>query len=100
LLQFLSAPNVLHDLHDLEEAMLDHSPAGRGTWTTLVSDRARRRLFLLALERGFLDSALDRVIVDPFQRTARLFAQLDEWLCDAVLPSRRPAPIDGGDRDE
>jgi NAD(P)H-quinone oxidoreductase subunit 5 len=100
LLQFLSAPNVLHDLHALEEAMLDHSPADRGTWTMLVSDRARHRLFLIALERGFLDSALDGVIVDPFHRAARLFARLDEWLCDAVLPSRRPAAIDGEDRDE
>jgi NAD(P)H-quinone oxidoreductase subunit 5 len=100
LLQFLSAPNVLHDLHGLEEAMRDHSPASRRTWTILTSDRARHRLFLLALERGFLDSTLDRIVVEPFQRGARLFARVDEWLCGAVLPSRRPAPIDGGDRDE
>jgi NADH-quinone oxidoreductase subunit L len=100
LLQFLSAPNVLHDLHGLEEAMRAHSPAGRGAWTMLTSDRARHRLFLLALERGFLDSTLDHIVVEPFQRAARLFARLDEWLCGAVLPSRRPAPIDGGDRDE
>ena len=100
LLQFLSAPNVLHDLHGLEEAMRDHSPAGRGSWTMLTSDRARHRLFLLALERGFLDSTLDRIVVEPFQRGARLFARLDEWLCGAVLPSRRPAPIDEGDPDE
>jgi NAD(P)H-quinone oxidoreductase subunit 5 len=100
LLQFLSAPNVLHDLHGLEEAMRDHSPAGRRASTLLMSDRARHRLFLLALERGFLDSTLDRIVVEPFQRGARLFARLDEWLCGAVLPSRRSAPIDGGDRDE
>ena len=100
LLQFLSAPNVLHDLHGLEEAMRDHSPAGRRTWTILMSDRARHRLFLLALERGFLDSTLDRIVVEPFHRGARLLARVDEWLCGAVLPSRRPAPSDGGDRDE
>jgi hypothetical protein len=66
----------------------------------LMSERARHRLFLVALERGFLDSTLDHVVVDPFHRAARLFARLDEWLCGAVLPSRQPAPIDGGDRDE
>lgn len=100
LLQFLSAPNVLHDLHGLEEAMRDHSPAGHRTWTMLTSDRARHRLFLLALERGFLDSTLDRIVVEPFHRGAHLLARLDEWLCGAVMPSRRSVPIDGGDRDE
>jgi len=100
LLQFLSAPNVLHDLHGLEEGLMDHFSAERGAFTALTSDRARRWVFLLALERGFLDGALDRFVIEPFIRTARLFAKLDEWLCDAVLPSRRPAPVDGGDRDE
>ena len=100
LLQFLSAPNVLHDLHGLEEGLMDHFSAERSTFTVLTSDRARRWVFLIALERGFLDSALDRFVIEPFTRTARLFAKLDEWLCDAVLPSRRPAPVDGGDRDE
>jgi hypothetical protein len=57
-------------------------------------------VFLLALERGFLDSTLDRIVVEPFHHGARLFARLDEWLCGVVLPSQRPAPIDRGDRDE
>ena len=100
LLQFLSAPNVLHDLHGLEEAMLDHSPSHRATWTVLTSDRARHRLFLVALERGFLDTTLDHIVVEPFHHAARFFARLDHWLCDAVLPSRRPAPMNGGDHDE
>jgi NADH-quinone oxidoreductase subunit L len=100
LLQFLSAPNVLHDLHGLEEAMNDHPSAERGTFTVLMSDRTRHRLFLIALERGFLDSMLDRVVVEPFNRVAHLLARLDEWLCYAVLPARRAPPVDGGDQDE
>src|SRR5262249_34884272 len=66
LLQFLSAPNVLHDLHGLEEAMQNRSTADRVTFALATSDRARRRLFLIALERGFLDNVLDRVLVGPF----------------------------------
>ena len=57
LLQFLSAPNVLHDLHGLEEAIGEPRLSGR--WRSLAalwSDRARRRVFLIALERGFLDN--------------------------------------------
>jgi NAD(P)H-quinone oxidoreductase subunit 5 len=89
LLQFLSAPNVLHDLHGLEHAMGDRPAAGGG-----------RRLFLIALERGFLDSILDRVVVEPFTRLARRLTRLDAWLCGAALPAGVPPLRDEGDRDE
>jgi NADH-quinone oxidoreductase subunit L len=100
LLQFLSAPNVVHDLHGLEDAIGNHgSPAG-GHPIVVRSDRARRQLFLIALERGFLDSILDRVVVEPFAWLAGLLTRLDQWLCDAVLPARLPAAVDEGDQDE
>ena len=96
LLQFLSAPNVLHDLHGLEEAIGDRaSPAG-GHFERSGSDRARQQLFLIALERGFLDNFLDRVVVEPFTRLARRLTRLDEWLCDAVLPARGRQPSTKG----
>jgi NAD(P)H-quinone oxidoreductase subunit 5 len=75
LLQFLSAPNVLHDLHGMEDAIGDHAVSGGG----------HPRLFLIALERGFLDSTLDRFVIDPFVRFTRLLTRVDEWLC---LPRR------------
>jgi NADH-quinone oxidoreductase subunit L len=101
LLQFLSAPNVLHDLHGIEDAMGDRLSPGSGDLEAVTLNRARRRLFLIALERGFLDSLLDRVIVGPFTRLARQLTLLDQWLCDAVLPARRPVAVDAGeDQDE
>jgi NAD(P)H-quinone oxidoreductase subunit 5 len=101
LLQFLSAPNVLHDLHALEEAARDHTARVRGELPVLKSDRARQRLFLVALERGFLDNLLDRFVVEPFTRLAHLLTRLDEWLCGAVLPARRPVALEeGGSQDE
>jgi NAD(P)H-quinone oxidoreductase subunit 5 len=100
LLQFLSAPNVLHDLHGLEDTIGQHSSPDDVHFGILRSERARRRLFLVALERGFLDSVLDRLVVEPFTRLARLLTRLDQWLCDAVLPARVPAPVDEGDQDE
>jgi NAD(P)H-quinone oxidoreductase subunit 5 len=100
LLQFLSAPNVLHDLHGLEDTIGGHRAPAGGSFSVARSDRARRQLFLVALERGFLDGMLDRVVVEPFTRLAGLLTRLDRWLCDAVLPVRLPAIVDGGEHDE
>jgi NAD(P)H-quinone oxidoreductase subunit 5 len=102
LLQFLSAPNVLHDLHGMEQAMGGDRPsASGGYFEALAPDHLRRRLFLLALERGFLDSLLDRIVVEPFTRFARQLTRMDEWLCAVVLPAWRPVTeAEGEDQDE
>jgi NADH-quinone oxidoreductase subunit L len=100
LLQFLSAPNVLHDLHGIEDAIGSHSSADGGHFGVVRSERARRRLFLIALERGFLDSILDGAVVEPFTKLARLLTRLDQWLCDAVLPPRVPSAAERDDQDD
>jgi len=101
LLQFLSAPNVLHDLHGIEDAIGDRPSPVDGSRKAVTLNRARRRLFLIALERGFLDSGLDRVVVRPFTRLASRLTLLDQWLCDAVLPAERPVTVGSSeDRDE
>jgi len=83
LLQFLSAPNVLHDLHGLEDA-IGVSPAHGGRPAPVAAPRVHRRLFLFALERGFLDAMLDRVFVTPFHRIASAFDRFDRLQCDVV----------------
>jgi NADH-quinone oxidoreductase subunit L len=98
LLQFLSAPNVLHDLHGIEGAIGDHTSPGGGLETP-IAHGARRRLFLIALERGFLDTILERAVVEPFVRLARALSRLDRWLCAIVLAAPGPA-ADGGEEDE
>ena len=89
LLQFLSAPNVLHDLHGLEAAVGERLASRGGPVERMIPDYVRRRLFLVALERGFVDAVLDRVIVEPFQLAARRLSRLDRLLCDVVV---RTAP--------
>ena len=101
LLQFLSAPNVLHDLHGLEDSISDHTSGDAGADThLLLPERARRQLFLIALERGFLDTVLDRFVVEPFTRLAGALTRLDHWLCGALLPARLPSAANGHDHDE
>lgn len=71
LLQFLTAPNVLHDLHELQ------------TQTNGARDRRGLRspgLHLFLLERGFLDAALDRWVVDPVLRAASFVERVDRAL--------------------
>jgi NAD(P)H-quinone oxidoreductase subunit 5 len=99
LLQFLSAPNVLHDLHALGGAFHDRASSGAGyVEAAVTSERMRRRVFLLAVERGFLDSILDRALVDPFVRFARQLTRLDAWLCGVVLPGAwRPVAVEPGE---
>ena len=101
LLQFLSAPNVLHDLHGIEAAVGGRPSWARGYLEQLTSDTVRRRLYLIALERGFFDSILDRFVVAPFVRVASGLARLDRWLCDAVIPARPRVVVESvEDRDE
>ena len=99
LLQFLSAPNVLHDLHGIEDA-IGNRPRPAGAFEMVVSERLRSRLFIIALERGFLDSILDRFVVEPFTRSARLLTRFDQWLCAAVLPSRTALVAGSDEHDE
>ena len=85
----------------MEDAIGDRPSPSGGYLEAVTSDHVRRRLFLIALERGFLDSTLDRLIVEPFTRLARQLTRLDVWLCDAVMPGRQPLAVDGGeDHDE
>jgi NAD(P)H-quinone oxidoreductase subunit 5 len=88
LLQFLSAPNVLHDLHDMAEQT-------NAPWSPPAP------LFLFALERGFLDNILDRVVVDPFTWLARQLTRLDRRLSGALLPAVSPVTVEAAeDQDE
>ena len=93
LLQFLSAPNVLHDLHGIESAIGDRPSPPGGHLEMVTSRRLQRRLFLIALERGFLDSVLDRVVIAPFLRCARVLTRVDQWLC-LRLQATTPGPVD------
>ena len=96
LFQFLSAPNVLHDLHGMDAAIGERKVGG-GYLETLVPTRTRRLVYLVALERGFLDSILDRLIVEPFTRVAHGLTRLDEWLCATVMSAGQAMTLDGGD---
>jgi NAD(P)H-quinone oxidoreductase subunit 5 len=67
LVQFLTAPNVLLDLHGLEGAGAARGPQ-------------RPRLYALALQEAGLDVLLDALVVRPFLALVRLGTRLDVFL--------------------
>lgn len=67
-LQLIRAPSVLRDYHSLENAIGDHLPQGHGFWRRIVPDGLRIRLYRFAIERGYLDTLLDTLLVSPFIR--------------------------------
>ena len=85
----------------MEDAIGDQPSHAGGYLETVTTQRVRRLIYFVALERGFLDSIIDRVVVDPFIRLATQLTRLDRWLSNVVIPARRETALEGGeDRDE
>jgi NAD(P)H-quinone oxidoreductase subunit 5 len=76
-LQFLRAPSMLHDYHRM------HSAAGGELAQTgkhledLLPQRVQLWFYRWALDRGHLDTILDRWMLHPLMQLSGLFAKLD-----------------------
>lgn len=76
-LQFLRAPSMLHDYHQMHSAAGGElAPTGRHLEEFFL-ERFQLWLYRWALDRGHLDTILDRFVVDPLMRMSRIFAKLD-----------------------
>lgn len=74
-LQFLRAPSMLHDYHRMRSAV--GGEVSRGHAEDLLPEQARAWLYRWALDRGHLDTVLDRWFIHPLLQMSRLFARLD-----------------------
>jgi len=87
-LQFLRAPSMLHDYHQMHSRMGGElSPTGKRL-EDLIPKRVQLWLYRWALDRGHLDTILDRWAIHPLMRLSELFARLDSMGLDG--PVRRP----------
>ncbi|HXR74614.1 MAG TPA: proton-conducting transporter membrane subunit [Bryobacteraceae bacterium] len=76
-LQFLRAPSMLHDYHKLQSAVGgDLSRTGQHL-QTIIPEAVQLWLYRWSLDRGHLDTILERWATDPLMRISRLFARLD-----------------------
>lgn len=76
-LQFLRAPSMLHDYHQMQSA-IGGEPARAGyEIENSIPDPVRLWLYRWALDRGHLDTILDRFVIEPLMRLSDFFAKLD-----------------------
>lgn len=75
-LQFLRAPSLLHDHHQLENAIGSRPGEEPRDWERRLPGGLQRWLYRLSLERGCLDLLLERFIARPF---VALFRRLDRF---------------------
>lgn len=95
-LQFLRAPSLLHDHHQLENA-IGSRPREEGVmWEQKLPLATQRWLYRFSLERGYLDSMLETGIARPFVALFRGLDKLEtKWarILDGE-PKAREAPRD------
>ncbi|HSF16704.1 MAG TPA: proton-conducting transporter membrane subunit [Vicinamibacteria bacterium] len=76
-LQFLRAPSLLHDFHQLQNAVGGHLARTGLHLERTVPTFLKRRLYLFSLERAHLDDLLDRCVVAPFLSVFRFLDGLE-----------------------
>jgi NAD(P)H-quinone oxidoreductase subunit 5 len=77
-LQFLRAPSMLHDYHAMHSAVGGELEATGKHLEEMFPRGVQLWLYRWALDRGHLDTMLDRFVLAPFMRVSRIFARLDE----------------------
>ncbi len=91
-LQILRSPSALHDRHTLAAALGGQPGAGRG-WTDRLPAAWQSAIYRVALERGYEEMAVSRVVVEPFRRLVEGIAMLEQaatdWLGGLRFRSRR-----------
>jgi NAD(P)H-quinone oxidoreductase subunit 5 len=77
-LQFLRAPSMLHDYHQMRSAIGSEITGAATQFEDLLSEKVRLWLYRWAFDRGHLDTILDRWMVQPLLNLSRLLARLDD----------------------
>jgi NADH-quinone oxidoreductase subunit L len=101
-LQFLRAPSLLQELNQLERSTGEHASHTGEHYKRIIKPEEERRLYRFSLERGHVDSLLERFVVGPFLSLFRFFDRCEGRLRDFVsrdggaspkaLPEKREEP--------
>lgn len=83
-LQFLRAPSLLHDAHNMENAMGGHLASTGDHYRRMLAKPVQRGLYRFALERAHLDTALDTFVVAPFVRLFGAFDRIEQRIASRL----------------
>jgi NAD(P)H-quinone oxidoreductase subunit 5 len=87
-LQLLRTPSLLHDYHNLENAIGGHLGHGPGWAERRLPARARLSLYRIGFARGQLDEALDRFVARPFLGAFRWCDRMERAWTDFLTGAR------------
>jgi NADH:ubiquinone oxidoreductase subunit 5 (subunit L)/multisubunit Na+/H+ antiporter MnhA subunit len=73
-LQFLRAPSMLHDYHRMHSAAYGHLGETGKHYGSFVPASVQAWLYGMGLERGYLDTMIDRFVISPVLRLASVLA--------------------------
>ncbi len=88
-LQFLRAPSTLHDFHQVHAAAGGQLQQTGKHLETIFPPPLRLWLYRLAIDRGHLDTLLERLIIQPLLRLSLVLGRFDRL----GLSNRTPAVI-------
>ncbi|MFM9025059.1 MAG: proton-conducting transporter membrane subunit [Planctomycetaceae bacterium] len=98
-LQILRSPSALHDRHELAAALGGHPGQADRSLLRLLPGGLVRRLYRVALERGYDEPILRRLVVGPVLAVLEAAAAAERrWvaLLGGAMDERRHGPDDGG----
>ncbi len=97
-LQFLRAPSMLHDYHRVHAAAGGHLVRTGTHYERLLPESARLWLYRAAVERGYQDALLDRLVTGPILTFARWLEAIEPRSAQQELksPASRLAERVGG----
>lgn len=76
-LQFLRAPSMLHDYHQVHAASGGHLEKTGRHYDSYLPEPLRIWLYRMAMDRGHLDTLLENVVIQPLQQLSKGLARLD-----------------------
>jgi len=88
-LQFLRAPSMLHDYHQMHAAAGGHLAQTGQHYESALPSRVQLWLYRHAMDRGHLDTILDRLVVFPLHSLSAVLGRVDQWGVQRQEPRRR-----------
>jgi NAD(P)H-quinone oxidoreductase subunit 5 len=96
-MQYLRAPSMLHDYHQMHSAVGDQLSTTGTQVEEMLPERIQLWLYRWALDRGHLDTILERWVIAPLLQASAYLSQRDRTRmpCATAIRPDRPVSVAG-----